>query len=154
MGSNMQMKRILVPVKGDIADDEAIHLAYNIARDSKETVYVLYVIEIPRNLPLDAEIPEETTKGEEVLLRMEEVAKAYKCTVEAEILQARDVGPAIVQEAIEREVHMIVIGVPHDTQFGSFSLGATVPYVLQHAPCRVLVWRGEAPANGVLGRII
>ena len=135
------MQHVLVPVKGERADDEAFRLACTMAREHKGTVYVLYVIEVGRDLPLDAEIASETARGEEVLRRMEHLGKEYKCHVEAEILQARGVGPAVVEEAVERQVQMIVLGMPYKMRYGAFSLGDTVPYVLKYAPCRVLVWR-------------
>ena len=62
-----------------------------------------------RNLPVDAEVNEATTKGEEILKAIEELTQDYSCEIEAELLQARQVGPAVVQEAAEREVDTIVL---------------------------------------------
>ena len=52
-------KRMLVPVKGAPADDEAIRLAftYAVAKKGKgrnTAVDVVYVVEVPHALPLDA----------------------------------------------------------------------------------------------------
>jgi nucleotide-binding universal stress UspA family protein len=57
------------------------------------------------------------------------------------VLQAREVGPAIVDEAVERDVNLILIGMDYKKRFGEFSLGRVVPYVLKEAPCRVLLYR-------------
>ena len=46
----------------------------------------------------------------------------------------------IVDEAIEREVDLILISVTYKTRFGEFSLGDVVPYVLKNAPCRVILY--------------
>lgn len=139
----LELHRILVPVIGDQVDEEAIHLACSMVHQSKGTVYVLYVIRVSRDLPLDAEITTASSRGEDVLQRMEELGQKYKCKIDAEILQAREIGPAIVDEAIAREVNMIIIGMTYEKQYGIFRLRGTVPYVLQHAPCRVVVWREE-----------
>ena len=143
----MSANSILITVKGHQADDEAVLLACSLARGAKAKLYALYIIEVRRTLPLDAEIAGETAKGEEVLQRIERLCEEQKCPVEAEILQAREVGPAVVQEAMERDVELLVIGMPYKKRFGSFSLGNTVPHILKNAPCRVLIWR-EKMVNG------
>ena len=42
----MEHKRILVPVEGDTADEEAMSLACGFALRGKGEVFVLYVIEV------------------------------------------------------------------------------------------------------------
>jgi nucleotide-binding universal stress UspA family protein len=109
------------------------------ARDSK--VYALYVIEVQRQLPLDADLPAENERGENALQHAEQIASKYDLTIETDLLQAREVGPAIVDEAVERGVDLIVLGVDYKRKFGEFTLGKTAPYVLKNAPCRVWVCR-------------
>ena len=106
----MQAKRVLLPVNGDDSDEESLTLACNLVRESKGKIYVLYVIEVARQLPLDSDVSSEFAKGEEVLQRIESLGKKYHVEVEAEILQAREAGPAVVQEAVERQVGAIVVG--------------------------------------------
>ena len=50
------MGKILVPVRGTRADDEAIKLACTLAKRTASQVSALYVIEVKRSLPLDAEV--------------------------------------------------------------------------------------------------
>jgi nucleotide-binding universal stress UspA family protein len=52
-----------------------------------------------------------------------------------------------VDEAIERNVNLIVMGVTYRKRFGEFYLGQTTPYVLKNAPCRVWVAREPKPAG-------
>ena len=40
--------------------------------------------------------------------------------IETEILQARDIGTAIVEEAIESKADLIIVGVPYRADFGEF----------------------------------
>ncbi len=139
-----------MPVEGGSSDQAAVELACNLASVWKGTVYVMHVIEVDRSLPLDAEVSEATQRAEEVLTAMEDVAKPHKCKVQAEMLQSRRAGPAIVQASAEREVDAIVVGADYATNYGSFSLGPTVPYILENAPCKVILWRnGTAPSGGV-----
>lgn len=144
----MQASRVLVPVCGVAADEDALMLACDMIRPVKGKVYVLYVIEVRRSLPLDADVEVENAKGEDVLQRMEHLGKKLRVNLEAEILRARDAGPAVVQEAVDRQVQAIVIGAPYRWHHGVFSLGHTAPYILRNAPCPVLLWRQEISTNG------
>jgi len=132
---------ILVPVAGHPIDEEAVQLACRMAKATKGRVYTVYVIEVTRTLPLNAEIEPDVRKGEAVLDRVEQLAEELDFEVESELLQAREVGPAVVDEAIERGVDLIVLGVPYKKRFGEFNLGKVAPYVLKNAPCRVWLVR-------------
>ena len=141
----MEFSRILVPVSGTEADDEAIALACRLAKKDKARILAVYVIPIERTLPLDAEIQPEVKKAEDVLDHMERVASQQSCPIETDLLQAREAAPTIVDEAIERDIDLIVIGAAYERRFGQFSLGSTIPYVLKHAPCRVILYHQYAP---------
>ena len=141
----MEPKQVLVPVNGTKADDEVIKLACSMVKKTKGKIYVIYVIELKRTLPLEAEAGPEIQKGESVLDHAERFAEAQDYEVETALLQAREKGSAIVDEALEREVDLIIIGVNYEKPFGEFSLGTTLPYVLKNAACRVLVCREPIP---------
>ncbi len=136
----MQFLSILVPVKGTEADEEAIKLACRLAKPDKAKICAVNVIPIDRTLPLDAEIEDEVDKAEAVLNRMEDIAREQGYTIDTDLLQARGIGPTIVDEATEREADLVLIGVEYKKQFGQFSLGTIVPYVLKNAPCRVILY--------------
>ena len=134
-------KRILVPVNGNPTDEEMVALACGIAKRTKAEVHVVYIIEVKRTLPLDADLPPEAEKGETVLEQAERVAEGWDQQIQADLLQARDVGPTIVDEARERDVDLILLGITYKKRLGEFDLGKTAPFVLKHAPCRVWVCR-------------
>jgi nucleotide-binding universal stress UspA family protein len=137
----IRASRILVPVNGDPTDDEAVALACEIARRLKAEVYAIYVIQVKRTLPLDVDLPPEAAKADHVLARAEKVASNYQVNLQGEILQARDVGTAIVDEAAERGVDLIVMGIGYKRKFGEFDVGQTAHYVLRNAACRVWLAR-------------
>jgi nucleotide-binding universal stress UspA family protein len=134
-------KRVLVPINGNPTDDEMVSLACSIAKRAKGEVHVVYIIEVKRTLPLDADLPPEAERGEMVLEQAERVAESFDLQIQADLLQARDVGPTIVDEARERGADLILLGVTYKKRFGEFELGRTAPYVLKHAGCRVWVCR-------------
>ena len=155
-----KVKRILVPVKGDPeTDNEALRLAYTYAlakagKGSNVTVDVVYVVEVPHALALNADLPEEVEKGVHALDRAEALARKIGLeNVEASLLQARSAGAAIVDMARETGADMIVMSIDYHRKLGELDLGRTVPYVLKHAPCRVWVCRSPIPEESTRERI-
>ncbi|GAI46229.1 unnamed protein product, partial [marine sediment metagenome] len=118
----------------------AIKLACWLAKKNKGKICAVYVITVKRSLPLDAEIESEIQEAEGILNRMESVAEEQNYEVETDLLQAREAGSSIVEEAVERKVDLILMGVKYKRRFGQFSLGDTVPYVLKNAPCHVILY--------------
>ena len=147
-----RVSRALVPVSGSPLDEEAVGLACDLVKPARGSVLVLYIIEISRSLPLDAEVSSETARGERVLQQMERLGKSRKCKLEGEILQARDIGPTVVDEAVQRNIDTIVLGAPYKEHYGAPALGDVVPYLLKYSPCRVLVYRDAQPAPVPAGR--
>ena len=141
MQKEMEFNRILVPVIGTGADEEAMKLACRLAKKGKGKIWSVYVIAIKRALPLDAEIKSETLKAEGILDHIEQIAEEADYEVETDVLQAREAGPAIIDEAVEREVDLILMSIEYKWRFGQFSLGNVVPYVLKNAPCPVMLYQ-------------
>jgi len=139
----MEFHKILVPASGTEADKEAVKLACRLAKKDKGKIWAVYVIAIKRSLPLNAEIEAETRKAEDILNHIETTAEEQDYEIETDILQAREVGPAIVDEAVEQGVDLILMGVSYKRRFGQFSLGNVVPYVLKNAPCRVILYHQQ-----------
>src|SRR5437588_12972591 len=92
----LKLSRVLVPVAGDGPDEDALILAGTLARRFRATVVVIYVIEVKRALPIDAEIEPEIEKGERILDQAEQVISRTEALIDTELLQARDIGAAIV----------------------------------------------------------
>ncbi len=77
-----------------------------------------------------------------------QIAERVGCEAVAEVVQARDAGPAIVDEAKDHNCALILIGYVRPGYRASNELGKTVPYVLANAPCRVwLVQDSPHPAT-------
>ncbi len=143
-----KLRTILVPVDGSQASMEAVALACSLGKRNKGKVFVVHVIEVRRSLPLDADLSEEAAQGEEILSRAEKVAENQDFEVEGELLQAREAGHAVVDEAAERHADVIIVGLEARGPFGSFQLGRLPQYALKNAPCQVWVWRQAPEAAG------
>ena len=146
-----RVEQLLVPLDGSEAAYQALGAACDIARLHRAAVTTLYVIEVPRTLPLDADLAGDFDRGEAILSRAEEVARDHKIPLEGSMCQARQAGHAVVDEAIERNSDAIVVGVGYERPYGRFRLGRLPQYVLAHAPCEVWLFRctpGEAADGG------
>jgi nucleotide-binding universal stress UspA family protein len=138
------MRSIMVPVDGSNASLVAVALACDIARRNKGKVYVVHVIEVKRTMPLDAALEFEAAASDEIISRAERLGSDLRCQVEGEILQARQAGHAIVDEAIERSADLVILGLERPDSSGEFQVGPVADYVLKNAPCEVWVCRRPA----------
>lgn len=144
----LRVRSFLVPLDGSEAAFGALAAACETARKTKATVSAVYVIEVPRSLPLDADLVAEGQRGEEVLERAENLAATHDVRLEGDLVQARQAGHVIIDEATERGVDAIVIGLAYHRPYGRFELGSLAEYVLEHAPGYVWLIRYPAPGDG------
>lgn len=131
----------LVPIVQSQASLDAITIAVTMAKPKKARVYVVHVIEVNRSLPLNAELDAEARRGEQLIKRAEEIAAETGYPVISTLLQAREAGAAIVEEALDHEIEAIVMGVPYPKLAGTSHFGRTADYVTRNATCAVWVVR-------------
>jgi nucleotide-binding universal stress UspA family protein len=135
-------RRAVIALNGGPSDARIVKLVALYARAAKAEIVAVHVVEIDWTLPLDADIAGRSEEVQRVLDIGESVAEDYKVQLEPVLLQARDVGAAIVDEATERGADLLVVGLPYRKRFGGeFAIGRTIPYILQNAPCAVWVVR-------------
>ena len=132
---------ILVPIVQSEASFDAVTVAATLAKQRKGHVYVVHIIEVNRSLPLNAELEAEARRGEQLVRRAEEVAASAGPPVTGTLLQAREAGEAIVEEARDHGVEAIILGVPNKRPGTGSQLGRTADYVLKNATCAVWVVR-------------
>ncbi len=134
-------QRAVVALNGGPSDARIVRLVVGLASKGVEVIAV-HVVEIDWTLPLDADIAGRSEEVQRVLDSAEAIAEERKIVMEPVLLQARDVGAALVDEATERDADLLVVGLPYRQRFGGdFDIGRTVPYILQNAPCAVWVVR-------------
>jgi nucleotide-binding universal stress UspA family protein len=142
-----QFRRAVVALSGARTDRPIVALAAELARMTHAELVGVHVVEIDWTLPLDADVAGRSEEAQRVLDIAEATAESGRYKMETVLLQARDVGAAIVDEATERSADLIIAGLPFKRRFGGdFAIGRTIPYVLQNAPCAVWVIR-EAMAE-------
>jgi APA family basic amino acid/polyamine antiporter len=158
----VEFRNILVPVFGTKFDDDIVATAGRLAAAEQEQsdgeasesrLDVIYVIEVPLTLPLDAKLPpEREEEAQRALARAREVGEEYEDVgVTTEVIRARKVGAGILEAARRSGAEAIVIGgePPSKIRGGAMiggigaakpaEIGAATEYVLKKAPCRVLL---------------
>jgi nucleotide-binding universal stress UspA family protein len=143
------LKKIVVGLNGGPTDDLAVHLGCQLAKPGKTELVAVHVIEVDWRHELSEEIASSNEAASAVLDRAEGIAETYKVKLTGDLLQAREVAAALVDEAVELGADLIIVGLPYRTRFGGdFAIGPAIPYILQNAPCQVLVVREPVPPTG------
>lgn len=139
-------RRAALALGGGTIDEKIVRVAAEYARPARAQLVGVHVVEIDWTLPLDADIAGRSEDVQRVLDMAEATAEAAGCRLETVLLQARDVGAALVDEAAERDADLLILGLPYRKRFGGdFAIGRTVPYVLKNAACTVWVVREPMP---------
>ena len=159
---------ILVPVFGVHLDDDIVGTAGRLAAERADeteggaVLEALYVFEIPMSLPIDARVPDERVReAKRVLARAKEVGEEYEgVEVATAMVRGRSAGQAIVAEARRRGVEAIVLAAEEPTRVRGGAImggrgrardrfvGETTRYVVEKAPCKVILTAPPAGEEG------
>jgi basic amino acid/polyamine antiporter, APA family len=131
--------RLLVPMKLGEIGEEMVATAVALAKDRGAEVDALYVIVVPLDRELDAPLYELEEQAAASLAEAVLLGEEHGVHVEALTVRARSLGKAIVEQAIERDSDLIVLGSSPRWRRQSAFFSPTVDYVLRTAPCEVLV---------------
>jgi APA family basic amino acid/polyamine antiporter len=143
----VEYRTIVVPVLRTAESEEALVAAARLAAERGSTVAVVYVLEVPLDLPLDADLPGQEAEAEDVLDSAQAFVESYGVRAVSRLVRARSAGPAIVEEAERRSAELIILGAPRvKGRRGKPIFGRTVDYVLKHSPTRVLIAAGKRAA--------
>ncbi|MBO0778805.1 MAG: universal stress protein [Ktedonobacteraceae bacterium] len=135
---------IAVVIGGEQLDANLVYLGCQMAKGARRKVHLVHVIEVPRALPLKAVLTRESERADKLLNAAMQIAGRVGCEAVAEVVQARDAGPAIVDEAKDHHCALILIGLVRQNRA---ELGKTVPYVLANSPCRVWLVQDPPPVK-------
>jgi APA family basic amino acid/polyamine antiporter len=134
-----EFSSILVPMKLGAIGEEMIATAVRLAQDRGAQVEALYVIRVPLDQPLEAELDDQEEAAAASLAEARLLGADHGVEVQTETIRARSIGDAIVGEARRRNNDLIVVGSAPRWRRQSRFFSPTVEYVLKKAPCEVLV---------------
>ncbi|MGH2933479.1 MAG: amino acid permease [Gaiellaceae bacterium] len=144
----LEYRNILVAIEPGYPSEEAMDVACRLAAERRATIVAISAIEVPLELPLDAELPEQVEEANRALDEAHAIGESYGVRVIPRLVRTRNAGRAIVDEAARRGSELIVMGSPRRMRLSSRKqiFGDTVDFVLKHAPCRVMVAAARAAA--------
>ena len=124
---------------GEIGE-EMVATAIALAAEHRASVDAITVVRVPREFPLEGELPPEVQERAEAAMdEARLLGEEHEVEVRTDIVRARSIGHAVVSEAVERRADLIVLGSAPRWRRQSRFFSPTVDYVLQRAPCEVLV---------------
>ena len=129
-------------------DGDVVEFGCKLARADHTELVAVYVVEVDWRHDLDDDLEVEREDASRALDVAEGIAERARVRLDTQLLQARDVGAALVDEAVALGADAIVLGLPYKVRFGGdFAIGVTIPYVFKNAPCRVFVVREPVPRS-------
>lgn len=134
-------RRILVPIVGQVYSDRAIEMACRLGLDQKAQIFLACIVEVPRTIALDAEIPGAEKSAGEILTNGSEIVKLAGLEVQTIARRARQAGEEICALAERLEIDLVVMGIRKQIGAADIIFGRTSDVVLHHAPCEVLLDR-------------
>ncbi len=145
-GQPARFRNVMVALTDTAIDREAIAVACKAARKHNGQVYGVFGIAVPFKLALNDDMADETAAANHALDQAKAVADQMKVHLETEIIHTRHFGQSLIQEALDYDCALIVLGVSYQIGVnGQFSLSETADYVLRNAPTRIWLVRGPCP---------
>lgn len=135
-------RRILVPTNGSFAARRAAQLAYTLAADGLPCVVIVHgLVPDSRGYALDMErqVQRQYAIARQMVDEVAALGTAIGVHVGTAVRQAPDPETAILELARESEIDLIILGTSVRAGTERLNLGQRVEYLLQHAPCPVLV---------------
>jgi basic amino acid/polyamine antiporter, APA family len=131
--------RILVPMKLGEIGEEMVATAVRIAQQDDATVEALYVIKVPLDKPLEAEMYDAEEQAAASLSEARALGADNGVEVSGTTVRARSIGDAIVKAAEDSGADLIVLGSAPRWRRQSRFFSPTVDYVLRKSSAEVLI---------------
>jgi APA family basic amino acid/polyamine antiporter len=139
-GELVAKPKVMVALRDAASVESLVSLACQMADGMGADLVALHVVEVPMATPIEADDEVLDRPGKELLAHARRIAsEGHARRITAQLLRARQAGEAVVGEAKEQGIDLLVMGYHQRHTLGEILLGSTVQYVARHAPCRVIV---------------
>ena len=149
----LEFRSILVPIAPGYASDEAMDFACRLAAERRASIVAFTAIEVPLDLPLDAELPDDVREANAQLDEARAIGDSYGVTVIGRIARTRKIGRAIVDEAIRRDAEIIVMAGPRRDAAAARAAPDLRRRRRLRAPPRTVPGHGRDPARASSVRV-
>lgn len=128
-----------MPVTASAASERAVFTAAVLARERTAVITLVHVIEVPKELPIDALFPDEEQQAKEVLHRACSILDRYGVHHKTQSMRAITAAAAILEAARETNAQLLVLGAEGRWRKRRTVFGRNVETVLKNASCRVML---------------
>ena len=130
---------IIVVFSPEINSRHMMALAVKLARGEHSDLFVLYVIEVPRTLPPDAEMPEEERAALDALGAAETIANENNVNLRTETIKVRSTAEAVLEIAKRDKANLLILGSYLEGKYVGARLGTAIQEIAADAKCDVLI---------------
>lgn len=140
LGDDMPKTKVMVALRDRVSVEGLTTLACQLAAVSGAELIALHVVQVPLATPLEATDKIIDQEGREILAHAKRIAGGkVSAGFSTRLVRARNTGEAIVGEARDQRVDLLVIGHHRQHEVREFLLGSTARHVAHHAPSRVII---------------
>ncbi len=133
------LQRILVPLPERYGYERAVELACRLGAAQRAEIILAHVVEVPLTASLDAPMPAEQARAQEILGTARSIVGRYGLPVRIEVTADRSASSGILRLAQSEGVDAIVMSVGRAG--GSDGIGRTAHDLLRRADCEVILDR-------------
>ncbi len=133
------LHRILVPLPERVGNERAVELACRLGAAQKAEIILAHVVEVPLTLSLDAPMPVEQARGQEILGTARSIVATHGLAARMQVVPDRHAWSGILRLAQAEAVDAIVMSVGRHS--GSERVGHTANQLLRRAECEVILDR-------------
>lgn len=136
----MNCKSILIPTDGSASSEQVIELVCSMQKVLEASIQVIFVVEIPRNLPLGTIMPEKIEAAKAALGRAQIIAARYSLTINTSVIYARTSEDTIISTSEELKCDVIALAQDNQKQriFSNMALN-----INQRAKCNVWIFNNK-----------
>jgi nucleotide-binding universal stress UspA family protein len=113
--------------------------AVRLAQDGDVAVEALYVIKVPLDKPLDAELYDLEEQAAASIAEAKALGADHGVEINGRTIRSRSIGDAILETAKETDSDLILLGSAPRWRRQSRFFSPTVEYVLKKSPAEVLI---------------
>jgi Universal stress protein UspA and related nucleotide-binding proteins len=136
----MKYKSILVPIDGSASSLSVVELICSMQKIMDTQIHVIYIIEIPRNLPLGAIIPDKAESAKAALSHAQAIAERVGAKIGTSTVYARTSEDTIISTS--EDLKCDVIAIAQDNQkiriFSNMAMN-----INQRAKCNVWIFNNK-----------
>jgi APA family basic amino acid/polyamine antiporter len=140
----VEYRSVLVAYEDDPFREETVAMAARLAAQRRHGIHVVSMINVPKNLPLNARLDERESEAQAKVERAKLIAGG-RVTGHTLRIRSGQAGHAIIDEA--REIDAAAVVMQLNYRNGAPLYSSTLRTVLSERPCRVIVAAEPTPAR-------